>query len=96
MHSPSPPLFSETASSTGFVLKYFTSTCFVKNFVRKGKKINHARVCMLITRNWLFNATDLRTEGGRKGCLYDETFFLPFALNGPSFSAEDEARFQTS
>lgn len=51
---------------------------------------------MLITRNWLFNATDLRTEGGRKGCLYDETFFLPFALNGPSFSAEDEARFQTS
>lgn len=54
---PPPPFFSERAVP-GFVLKYFTSICFVKNFLsRKGKKINHARVCMLITRNWLFNAT---------------------------------------
>lgn len=40
----------------------------------------------------------LNRGGEEEGCLYDETFFLPFALNGPSFSAaaEDEARFQTS
>lgn len=62
--------------------------------LRNGKeeKINHARVYMLITRNWLFNATEVWSEG-----VFTAELSFPRRLMGQSFSgSEDEARFQTS